>query len=117
MRDVLIEVVREAQKVAKLKSDLTSHGLETRTLAPVEQQLDSEREQEELKRQWEMLERQQQMLQLEREQQQQQLREQILQQHREQQLLQQQQEREQQQDRNHSPPSPSIRPTVIVTKG
>ena len=30
-----MEVVREAQKVAKLKSDLTSQGLETRQLAPI----------------------------------------------------------------------------------
>ena len=32
-----MDVVREAQKVAKLKSDLTSQGLETRRLAPLPQ--------------------------------------------------------------------------------
>ena len=32
-----MEVVREAQKVAKLKSDLTSQGLETRQLAPLQE--------------------------------------------------------------------------------
>ncbi len=37
VREVLMDVVREAQKVAKLKSDLTSQGLETRRLAPLPQ--------------------------------------------------------------------------------